>query len=410
MKIAYLIGEFPSLSETFILNQIVGLILLGHEVDIYAQRPKNTPKIHQDILDNKLLSKTFYRPRIPKNYLIRLFKTFFLVAAISFRERSFASVRLLNSNLSANQVFPFVLFYFSIPFFGKKKTYDVVHCHFGHVGIIGSQLREMGVFQGRICTTFHGWDMTEFLKISDAPIYKHLFDKGDLFLPISRHWNNRLIDLGCHEQKMQVHHMGIDCKKFIYTPREKCIERPVNIITIARLVEKKGIEYALRAIKIAHQYQLSFRYQIIGNGPLKNELKALSADLGISHRVEFLGGQSQERILEILHTSDFMVAPSVTSRSGDQEGIPVVLMEAMATGLPIVSTVHTGIPELVEDGVSGFLVSERNVKALADKIMYLINNPQKWSSLGLAGRQEVEKYYDINSLNKQLEDKFLNLL
>jgi colanic acid/amylovoran biosynthesis glycosyltransferase len=409
MKIAYIIGEFPSLSETFILNQIIGLMALGHEIDIYAQKPKKSSKMHQDIIDFHLLSRTFYYPRIPRNYLIRLCKVLYFLVKNYFKERSFILAKSLNLIHLWNRTLSLNTFYYSIPFLKNEVIYDVVHCHFGHLGIIGTQLRHIGAFEGKICTTFHGWDMTEFLQISDATIYRQLFNKGDLFLPISKHWQKKLVELGCREQKIKVHHMGIDCKKFTYISRENTNKRPVTIITVARLVEKKGIEYALRAIAIAHQQTQSFQYQIIGDGPLRGELEALSTHLGIGHRVKFLGGQPQEYIIQMLNTSNFMLAPSVTSRSGDQEGIPVVLMEAMATGLPILSTMHSGIPELVEDGVSGFLVPERDVNALADKIIYLIENPQVWSRLGLAGRKEIEINYNIEILSRQLEEQFKNL-
>jgi colanic acid/amylovoran biosynthesis glycosyltransferase len=409
MKIAYIIGEFPSLSETFILNQIIGLIALGHEVNIYAQKPKKLSKIHQDIINFRLLSYTFYHPRIPRNYLIRLFKILYLLIKSCFKSRSFILIKLLKSTHLGNQNVFLNTFYYSISFLEEKGIYDVVHCHFGHLGIIGNQLKNIGAFEGKICTTFHGWDMTEFLTMSDSLVYRQLFDEGSLFLPISNHWQQKLVDMGCQKQKIKVHHMGIDCKKFTYISRENTNKRPVTIITVARLVEKKGIEYALRAIAIAHQQTQSFQYQIIGDGPLRGELEALSTHLGIGHRVKFLGGQPQEYIIQMLNTSNFMLAPSVTSRSGDQEGIPVVLMEAMATGLPILSTMHSGIPELVEDGVSGFLVPERDVNALADKIIYLIENPQVWSRLGLAGRKEIEINYNIEILSRQLEEQFKNL-
>ena len=123
-----------------------------------------------------------------------------------------------------------------------------------------------------------------------------------------------------------------------------------------------------------------------------------------------MGWKDQHEVIEILNEASIMLAPSITSKDGDREGIPVGLMEAMAVGLPVVSTYHSGIPELVKDGISGFLVPERDVDALAQKLGYLIENPDKWAEMGLAGREYVENFYDINKLNDQLVDTYQNLL
>ena len=115
-------------------------------------------------------------------------------------------------------------------------------------------------------------------------------------------------------------------------------------------------------------------------------------------------------MIKILESVHILLAPSVTSRDGDQEGIPVSLMEAMAMGLPIVSTQHSGIPELIENGVSGFLVPERDAGALYKKLKYLVDRPEMWSALGAQGIKCVEENYDINRLNDRLVHIFKNLV
>jgi colanic acid/amylovoran biosynthesis glycosyltransferase len=132
--------------------------------------------------------------------------------------------------------------------------------------------------------------------------------------------------------------------------------------------------------------------------------------LNIRDRVKLLGWKRQEEVVALLSGADILLAPSVTGADGDQEGIPVVLMEALAQGVPVLSTYHSGIPELVQDGQSGFLVPERDVAALADKLGYLVQHPECWPELGRAGRRYVETYYDINKLNDQLVDLYRRLL
>jgi len=119
---------------------------------------------------------------------------------------------------------------------------------------------------------------------------------------------------------------------------------------------------------------------------------------------------TQEEIIELMKHTDVLIAPSVVSEDGDEEGIPVVLMEALAQGMPVLSTQHSGIPELVQDGESGFLVPERNVAALAEKLAYLVKHPEMWQKMGRTGREYVERYYDIDKLNDILVELYQRAL
>jgi len=114
------------------------------------------------------------------------------------------------------------------------------------------------------------------------------------------------------------------------------------------------------------------------------------------------GWKNHDEIIQLLDETHILVAPSITAKSGDQEGIPNVVKEAMAMGIPVVSTLHGGIPELVDDGVSGFLVPECDADAIAESLRYLIDHPDKWNEMGYAGRKHIEADFDIESLNDQL--------
>ncbi|MBA7689291.1 GDP-mannose-dependent alpha-(1-6)-phosphatidylinositol monomannoside mannosyltransferase [subsurface metagenome] len=130
----------------------------------------------------------------------------------------------------------------------------------------------------------------------------------------------------------------------------------------------------------------------------------------IKNYVKILGAVEQDEILKLYQQAHIFVLPSVTASNGDQEGIPVVLMEAQAVGLPIISTYHSGIPEVIMDGKSGFLVPEKDVNALADRLDYLIEHPEIWSEMGRCGRNFVEEKYDIKKLNQQLVEIYQNLI
>ncbi len=146
----------------------------------------------------------------------------------------------------------------------------------------------------------------------------------------------------------------------------------------------------------------NLEYNIIGDGELKEYFEKLIAELNVAHVVKLLGWKQQKEIVEILNTCHIFVAPSVTGTDGNQDAPVNTLKEAMAMGLPVISTLHGGIPELVEDGVSGFLVPERDADAIAQKLTYLIKHSQDWQKMGKAGRKRVEENYEITKLNEMM--------
>src|SRR3972149_897016 len=147
---------------------------------------------------------------------------------------------------------------------------------------------------------------------------------------------------------------------------------------------------------------LKIEYIIIGEGPLRKNLENLLLEEGMNNNIKLLGRMNQSEIKYYMDNSDIFILSSVTALDGDTEGTPTVLMEAQACGLPVVSTRHSGIPEVVLDGKSGFLVPERDVDALSEKLDYLIRNPELWPEMGRYGRKFVEERYDIHKLNQRL--------
>ena len=398
MKIAFIVTFFPALSETFILNQITGLIERGHEVDIYADDSRKELKVHPDVEKYSLINRTYYN-KIPTYKILRLLNGIKLLLT-NFHKNPPVIVRSLNFFKYGSNAISLRLLYMAI-LMQQQQSYDIIHCHFGYNGLVSVMLRDIGAIQGKVITTFHGIDVTNYVKKKGEQAYDLLFQLGNIFLPVSELWKRRLIELGCNGD-IVVHRMGIDCNKFCFRARKLRDKGVVKIVTIARLTEKKGVEYAIRAVAKLAKSKPLLNYTIVGDGSLKEGLQQLILQLGVDNIVTLVGWKNQQEVIEIIKNSDIMLAPSVTSRNGDREGIPVVLMETMAMGLPIISTVHSGIPELIENGVSGFLVPERDVDALAEKLNYLVENPDFWRNMGAAGRAFVEKYYNIDKLNDKL--------
>ncbi|MES1021816.1 glycosyltransferase [Gloeocapsa sp. BRSZ] len=409
MRIAFVVGIFPLLSETFVLNQITGLIDRGHEVDIYALRhPPSNCKMHPHVERYNLLAHTYYTPAIPSNVFWRQLKGFALLFT-NFHKAPLICLRSLNFFKYGRDASSLKILYTAIPVL-EQKPYDIIHCQFACYALEILTLREIGALQGKLVTSFRGWDISRYVKQHGDCVYDQLLATGDLFLPVCDFFRSWLVKRGYDSKKIVTHRSGIDCDKFTFTPRYLRSNNSIQIITVGRLVEKKGIEYSIEAIAQLSQIHKNIHYYIIGDGELKEELQHLIQYLGISHVVTLLGQRNQQEIIEFLNNSHIFVAPSVTAQDGNQEGIPNTLKEAMAMGLPVVATKHSGISELVEDGVSGFLVPERDADAIAQKLSYLIKHPETWADIGLAARKSVEAQYEIQKLNNELVDIYQNLL
>lgn len=406
MRIAFFISKFPTLSETFILSQIVGLIDRGHEVAIYCDRLGDITKIHAEVDRYQLLNHTYYIPPIPNNFILRVLKAFFL---FSFHFVKAPKLFLKAANLTKynynNYGTPACFLrpiYLIIPWLNKSPDYyDIILCHFGSNGLKAILLKELGVIQGKIVVTFHGYDLSLYLNLHGQTVYTPLLVQADLLQPISQYWQQKLVSLGFDKDKIMVHHMGIDCDKFKYLAHP-ANHSQIRLISVARLVEKKGLQYSIQAVAQLIPRYPNLEYQIVGDGILKTDLQQRIEQLNASENIKLLGWKTQQQVSSLMDEADILLAPSVISQDGDCEGIPMCLMESMAKNLPVISTYHSGIPELIEDGVSGYLLPEKEVNDLAKKIEQLIINPELRRKMGQAGRQKIETDYNIKLLNDRL--------
>jgi colanic acid/amylovoran biosynthesis glycosyltransferase len=399
MRIAFLVDAFPKLSETAILNQITGLLERGQEVDIFALARGREAEVHPDVEKYRLLERTYYL-EFPRSKWGRFFSGFGIVLT-KFHHNPMAVLRALNVFRFGRHAVSFGLLHRVAPFLGKGP-YDIVHCQFGPNGNRALLLRELGAIEGKIITTFRGYDLSSYLHQHGRHVYDRLFARADLICCVCAYMKEKLIKLGCDGRKIRVHRSGVDTKRFTVRPSSPSENGKVRALTIGRLVEKKGVQYGIQAVGALLKQYPQLEYHIVGDGPLREELSRLIASLGADQHITLLGWKRQDEVIDLLQNTDILVAPSVTSEKGDEEGVPGVVMEALACGVPVVSTYHSGIPEVVQDGQSGFLVPERDVGALADKLAYLIAHPRRRMEMGRAGRRYIEKQCDLSTLNDRL--------
>jgi colanic acid/amylovoran biosynthesis glycosyltransferase len=377
-QVAVLVGSFPKLSETFVIDQIAALVRRGCDVGVFARERAADGLSHPAVKQLGLME----RARFASDGLV------YKASRAFVRGRRFGEL-VRRSAIARND--------------RGAAGYSVVLCHFGTAGLRAATLKRKGLISGDVWTIFHGSDLSSFLQRSPPDVYRRLFETGDRFLPVSEFWRSRLIKLGCPPERISVLHMGVDMRAFAF--RERPPRRSdLELISVARLVEKKGIAVALKALSILRQLRpdLMWRYRIVGDGPSRSRLQNLAESLGIGQRVEFLGAQAAVAVRGLVDQSDIFILPSVTAQSGDQEGIPVSLMEAMANGAAVASTFHSGIPELVEHGVCGLLAPERDAVTLADNLLQLMENPDLRQRLASAGRAKVEAEFDQEALGAKL--------
>lgn len=288
---------------------------------------------------------------------------------------------------------------------------DIVHCHFGPVGNLGAALKKNKYIDSALTTTFHGFDVSKTLKEKSTNFYDDLFVTGDHFFSINEYYLKIIQGLGAPANKTSLFHMGVDCDALEYKPRQFPSSGAIECISVGRMTEKKGFAYTIEAFAKALRARpdMDLRLNIVGDGPLLSEIKEIAKVQGVQDRVVFHGSLQHSQVKDLLSDMHIFMLPSVTSQDGDMEGIPVALMEAMATGIPVLSTYHSGIPEMITDNVSGFLSPERDTDHLSNKLLHLIDNPQIWTSIIAAARGKIEREFNRAKQSEILFQTFRNL-
>ena len=396
--VCFFLAKFPVLSETFILNQISFLkedpSLSITVVAIEKGENVSSHKIYKDLSDN---IEVITLVDSPDNKIFKL-----LDRILSIPLAFIKSPKVIGKIFQApfrNLLLPLLIV--KLPALSK---FDIIISHFGHVAVQASALKELGCLKGSLYSFFHGNDLSD--KNLWKTNYKHypFLTKGDnVGLPISEFWEKKLLSIGCNSENLHVHRMGVNVSQFSFCPKKEK-SSVVRLTSVARLTEKKGLKYAIKALAILNEKGVPFLYQILGDGPDKESLINLTNELGLNEKVLFLGRVGTETVKETLDQTDLFILPSITASSGDMEGVPVALMESMATGILTLSTFHSGIPELIEHNKTGFLVQEKDVEGLATTIQSFFSlDEQKKHEMLIEARKVIEERFNVQLLNEQLK-------
>ena len=382
LKLAYLTGEYPAVSHTFILREILALRALGLDVETCSVR-RTGPEHHRGADEKEAAATTFYLLAAARNPLVLLRAK---LAALATPGRFFSALalawRLRAPGLRA-AIYQLIYFAEALILAQHLKAQGVTHLHNHFAGPSATVSMLTSALSGiPYSFTLHGpADLAE-------PARWKLGDKiaRAAFVACISHYARSQAMLHSdpsHWDRLRIIHCGVT--PALYDRPRKIGTEGTHLVFVGRLAPVKGLRVLLEAL--GQLPDPNVRLTIVGDGSERATLEAMAAPLG--ERVRFTGYLSQEEVAEILTTANAFVLPSFA------EGVPVVLMEAMAAGLPVMATRITGVPELVEDGVSGHLVTPGDPAALARAITELADLPDGGMAMGQAGRAMVQAEFDI---------------
>jgi colanic acid/amylovoran biosynthesis glycosyltransferase len=283
----------------------------------------------------------------------------------------------------------------------ERSGARVLHSHFGDRAWVNIGMAQ--ALAARHVVTFYGYDVGRLPQSDPEWRYRYaaLFESAHLFLCEGPFMARSLEALGCPAEKVKVHHLGVNVDRIQFAPRVWRPGTPLRLLLAGSFTEKKGLPYAIEAIgRIARRVEVEVC--LVGDAdskPVHQREKSRILDAvrraGLDSRVRMLGFQTHARLFETAATCHIFLSPSVTATDGDSEGgAPVAVIEMAASGMPVVSTLHCDIPQVLENGVSGLLAPERDVDALADKLSWLVENPEAWPGLTAAARRRIESEFD----------------
>jgi colanic acid/amylovoran biosynthesis glycosyltransferase len=364
------------------------LIEQNVDFDVYAAVAAKEQKCHALFNDYNLQNRII-NVHIPRKmwkrflYLPLLFLTNFIRSPL-FTLRAFSAKKYNSAAINLKNLY--FLKYF------HHKTYDVIHCHFGQNGLTGAFLKDCCLGK-RLIVTFHGTDITVIPKKYGENMYQHMFESADVITAGSRFVKNKLIQYGCGADKIQIIPMGIIIKK---KPEAD------YFLSVGRLVEVKGFSYSIDAFALLAGEFDNINYYIAGNGPLYDSLNKKIIELGMETRIFLVGEKTDVELEALFHHALAFIIPSIRASDGAEEGQGLVIQEAESYGLPVIGTNIGGIPDGIISGKTGWIVPEKEITAMYEKMAFLITHPDTRREFGEAGRKFVYQNYDNSILSQKL--------
>jgi len=389
MKIAYMMSRFPKISETFILYEILEQERLGNTVEVYPLLREHQPVTHPEA--ERLVERAHFHPFISLP-IIWANAHFMLRQPISYLKTLF---EVLSGTFGSMNFFAGALAYFpkSVRFAYEmqKQGIEHIHAHFCNHPAVAALIihRLTGI---PYSFTAHGSDLHKDKRMLDKKV------AASAFAVTVSNFNKGEMLKACGERqrdKIHVIRCGIDPEVFLPTEQQKNGKALFRIICVGSFEEVKGHKYLVEACRRLREAGIDFVCDLIGDGPVREQVAKQIAELDLNDNVIIHGSLKRQKVAEMMRAADVKVLASVPTAEGKREGVPVVIMEAMATCLPVISTQLSGIPELVDDGRTGILVPPGDADGLFLALQKLYENPSLRRSLGRAGREKVLREFNL---------------
>ncbi len=406
MSIAYVVKRYPRYSETFIVNEILAHEAAGLDLHIFALRPPVDSHFQDKIAQVKASVTYIQKPIQGRSYPTLLGQN---PTAASYLWAEIQATAALIPDLWSKLAYAAGersnVLYQALWLAQAVRHRGITHLHAHFASVATSVTRLAAHFAGvpysftaHAKDIFHGSvDPADFAqKLRDATAVITVSDYNRTYL---------LEQYGEVATKVQRIYNGVDLTALAYKPRPENLERPL-ILSVSRLVEKKGLTYLIAACDLLRRWGHSFLCQIVGAGPLETELRAQIVDYQLEPWVKIIGPRPQGEVFRILEQATVFVAPYVVGKDGNRDGLPTVLLEAIALGTPCVATDVTGIPEIIHNGETGLLVSPNNPEQLATALQALLKQGDLRTRFAQQARQLLEQKFDLQRNAAQLRQLF----
>ncbi len=399
LKVAYIIGTYPSLTTTFIDREINILRQWGVELHILSiRRSTRTLSPEQEALQQEV---TYMLP-VALFTLLQAHIWFFLKRPIVYWITFFYLLSRPHPTLKSRLK---TIFHFGEGVYAayllRKRVFDLVHAHFVDRATIVALIVSR-CFNVPYSATAHAND------IYVNPVMLPEKVAGAKFLATCTNYNKSYLEsvLGTEaSSKVRCIYHGLDIQQ--YQPQPHSLPEEPVLISVGQLKEKKGFTYLISACRLLKERGYDFRCEIVGEGPLRSELEEQIHQFDLDNHVKLCGVQPHDIVIEKYKRGTIFVLPCVLSADGDRDGIPNVILEAMAMELPVVSTRHSGIPEVVEDGINGLLVPPEKAESIADALATLLDDPVSRKRYGQNGRKKIMAEFLVESNVNKLLKEFL---
>lgn len=400
-RVAYLVSRFPKLTETFVLYELVALEAMGIAVELYPLLRERQPITHPEA------ERWTRRARFHPFVSLPILRAQLHFLRRDPRRYAGALCEVLRGTWGSANFFLGAIAYFpkAVRFALEMEREGVTHLHAHfctHPALVALVVHRLTGIP--FSFTAHGSDLHVERRMLAAKV-----DAAAFAVTISE-YNRRVMLDACGAaagEKIHVIHCGADVTAFTARPAGPRAG-PVRILCVASFEEVKGHRHLLDACALMRDRGTDFTLDLVGEGPLRREMERRIARLGLGGRVRVLGGRPRPDVARLLREADVAVLASHPTKDGKREGIPVALMEAMAAGLPVVSSALSGIPELVEHDRTGLLVPPADAAALAGALAHLAADPALRQRMGAAGRETVEREFDLRTNATALLELFLD--